>query len=67
MGRNRLDPGAAAEWLTKSKDLLMELINEILEAREANVRVSRRRKAKSVVIRKRKTAKSTSRAKRARS
>jgi hypothetical protein len=67
MGRNRLDPNAAAEWLTKSKDLLMELITEILEAREANARVSRLRKAKGHVSRKKKTAKSTTRAKRARS
>ena len=67
MGRHRLDPSAASEWLTKSKDLLMELITEILEAREASGRATRKRKAKSQVPRQTKKGKSTSRAKRARS
>jgi hypothetical protein len=65
MRRNRVDPAAASEWLTKSKDLLMDLITEILRAREGHA-TDRRRKAKGHVTRKTKPRKPAPRAKKAR-
>jgi hypothetical protein len=67
MGRNRVDPDSAAEWLTKSKDLLMDLIGELLQAREAAATGDRRRRnAKSQIRPKTQRSKSTTRSKRAR-
>jgi hypothetical protein len=66
MGRNRLDPTSAAEWVTRSKDLLMDLITEMLRAREQDAADRQRRNAESPV-RKTKPPKSTAtRAKRER-
>jgi hypothetical protein len=52
MGRQRLDPTSAAEWLTISKDLLLDLLTEITRAREESAKKQRARKGTASVVRK---------------